>query len=155
MLQLCKLFVLDHPTVVTPEVESGFDGVLDRDEDSEQLSPLPLQRHTSSKGPAWTNSDDAAVQISLASNKRLRKLRDTASEDSVGGRDYKRRLRRQSEKLNPAPEWASSAKKQTSEILFCFGPDEEHLFASTGGKSVDKHKDKSKTFSSRTISNRA
>lgn len=47
--------------------------------------------------------------VSLASVPRLRKLRRTEAEDVVNGKDYARRLRRQFEMLNPAPEWAREA----------------------------------------------
>ncbi|OCH94168.1 WD40 repeat-like protein [Obba rivulosa] len=67
---------------------------------------------TSRKPPAWADPDDADLQVSLATNNRLRKLRDAVSEDTVGGREYERRLRRQFEKINPTPEWASKARKQ-------------------------------------------
>ncbi|KAH9920333.1 WD40-repeat-containing domain protein [Fomitopsis serialis] len=64
------------------------------------------------KGPAWTDPDDPALQVSLVADKRRRKLRDAASEDMVGGREYERRLRRQFEKINPTPDWAASARKK-------------------------------------------
>lgn len=54
--------------------------------------------------------DDATLEISLANDKRLRKLRDAPSEDAVGGREYERRLRRQFERINPTPEWAKKAR---------------------------------------------
>ena len=62
--------------------------------------------------PAWTDPDDSTLQVSLVSDNRLRKLRDVASEDTVGGREYESRLRRQFEKINPTPGWASSARKK-------------------------------------------
>lgn len=64
------------------------------------------------KTPAWTDPDDTTLQVSLASDKRLRKLRDAPSDDAVGGREYERRLRRQYEKINPTPSWASNARKK-------------------------------------------
>lgn len=45
--------------------------------------------------------------ISLASNPRLRKLRNTEAEDVVSGREYTKRLRRHFQRLNPVPEWAT------------------------------------------------
>lgn len=60
--------------------------------------------------------------VSLASVPRLRKLRRTEAEDLVSGKEYCKRLRRQFELLNPAPEWAQAArtkparkKRRTSE----------------------------------------
>src|ERR1700760_2426248 len=70
----------------------------DSEEESEAV-PVPalLKPKSQKNGPAWVDPDDLDVQVSLASDKRLRKLRDTAAEDEIGGRDYERRLRRQFE----------------------------------------------------------
>ena len=64
--------------------------------------------------PAWIDSDDERIVVSLASNPRLRKLRIAETEDLVNGNEYTKRLRRQFERLYPVPEWAnpSAAKKQ-------------------------------------------
>lgn len=64
------------------------------------------------KTPAWVDPDDANIQVSLISHTRLRKLRDAPAEDTIGGREYERRLRRQYEQINPTPEWASKARKK-------------------------------------------
>lgn len=62
--------------------------------------------------PAWEDSDDDRLVISLAAGaSRLRKLRMTEVDDLVSGTEYSRRLRKQFLRLNPAPAWA----KQTSE----------------------------------------
>ena len=58
-------------------------------------------------GPAWADSDDERIVVSLASHSRLRKLRITESEDLINGREYTKRLRRQFERLYPVPEWAN------------------------------------------------
>lgn len=50
--------------------------------------------------------------MSLASDTRLRKLRDTADDDVVSGREYIERLRRQYERLHPTPEWVTYARKR-------------------------------------------
>lgn len=57
--------------------------------------------------PAWEDSDDDRLAISLSSNPRLRKLRVNEAEDLISGREYTKRLRRQFERLNPVPEWAA------------------------------------------------
>ncbi|KAL2039668.1 hypothetical protein N7G274_007527 [Stereocaulon virgatum] len=64
--------------------------------------------------PAWVDSDDERIVVSLASNPRLRKLRTSETEDLVNGKEYTKRLRRQFEQLCPVPEWAnpSAAKKR-------------------------------------------
>lgn len=66
---------------------------------------------------AWVDSDDDRILVSLASNPRLRKLRNTESEDLVNGREYTKRLRRQFERLCPVPGWAipSAAVKSSHE----------------------------------------
>ncbi|EFQ98990.1 U3 small nucleolar RNA-associated protein 18 [Nannizzia gypsea CBS 118893] len=61
---------------------------------------------------AWEDSDDDRIRVSLADNERLRKLRLHEGEDVIGGREYIARLRRQFERLQPAPEWASPAPKR-------------------------------------------
>ena len=63
--------------------------------------------------PAWVDSDDERMMISLASSPRLRKLRVSDAEDLVNGKEYTKRLRRQFERLNPIPDWANpSATKR-------------------------------------------
>lgn len=47
--------------------------------------------------PAWEDSDDERLTISLASRNQRRKLRDTEIDDVVSGTEYSRRLRRQYE----------------------------------------------------------
>ena len=44
---------------------------------------------------AWEDSDDERLTVSLAGDARLRKLRVSAAEDLVDGREYTKRLRRQ------------------------------------------------------------
>ena len=65
-----------------------------------------------SRRPVWYDSDDDKLTVSLASNTRLRKLRDTEDDDVVTGREYIRRLRRQYERLHPTPEWVTYARKK-------------------------------------------
>ena len=97
----------DGEKLITPEVpEIGEDKEISGREDISQ-QPKKL------KAPAWTDPDDVNVQVSLASNNRLRKLRDAPSDDTVGGREYERRLRRQFERINPTPGWASNARKKS------------------------------------------
>ncbi|HEV7736566.1 MAG TPA: hypothetical protein VGO47_04240 [Chlamydiales bacterium] len=60
------------------------------------VSAQPSSSLTSNrKKAAWVDPDDTNLQISLGSEKRLRKLRDTVEEDSIGGKDYEYKLRRQ------------------------------------------------------------
>lgn len=60
---------------------------------------------------AWEDSDDDRMEISLAGDTRLRKLRFNEDEDFVNGKEYARRLRTQYERLNPLPEWAQPSSR--------------------------------------------
>lgn len=64
------------------------------------------------KPSAWEDADDTQMEVSLVTNKRRRKLRDALLEDTVDGRDYERRLRRQFEKIHPTPAWATKARSR-------------------------------------------
>ncbi|CAE7228942.1 unnamed protein product [Rhizoctonia solani] len=92
----------------------------DRDEGEAQTTPVtkdPLLFASSShKKAAWADPDDSRLDISIASDRRLRKLRDSAAEDTISGREYETRLRRQFEKVNPVPEWAVARSKRTRRL---------------------------------------
>jgi U3 small nucleolar RNA-associated protein 18 len=45
--------------------------------------------------PAWSDSDDERISVSLAARPQLRKLRRTEAEDVITGKEYSRRLRKQ------------------------------------------------------------
>lgn len=81
-----------------------------------QLQPIakPEDDDTASSASevAWVDSDDERLTVSLASNPRLRKLRDTEGEDLINGKEYTKRLRRQFERLYPPPEWANQASRK-------------------------------------------
>ena len=140
-LPFLKLFFVDvgapefpHSTdddvlKVSAERSRDSDDVEDDDAQSEasndadklEVEPLPASlappasrppNHKSRKAPAWTDPDDASLEVSLASSTRLRKLRDAPEEDAINGREYERRLRRQFVKMNPTPEWATSAARR-------------------------------------------
>ncbi|KAG5440521.1 hypothetical protein PCK2_000455 [Pneumocystis canis] len=67
---------------------------------------------------AWDDSDDERLVISLASVKRLRKLRKSEEDDVINGKEYSMRLRKQLfifERINPVPDWA---------VLFKFSNDQ-------------------------------
>ncbi|QRV91650.1 WD40 domain-containing protein [Ceratobasidium sp. AG-Ba] len=72
-----------------------------------------LSASGSRKKAAWVDPDDNQLDVSIASDRRLRKLRNSAAEDTVSGREYESRLRRQFEKVHPVPEWAISRSKRT------------------------------------------
>lgn len=52
-------------------------------------------KKSKARKPAWFDPDDALVQVSLSTDKRLRKLRRGVEEDVVGGKDLESRLRTQ------------------------------------------------------------
>lgn len=84
-----------------------------REETEAEATPTArLPKSKSRRAPAWTDPDDASLEVSLASSARLRKLRDAPDEDAVKGPEYERRLRRQFVKMNPAPEWATAARRK-------------------------------------------
>ena len=84
-----------------------------RDEAEAPTHPPPTPHNPKTrKPPAWTDPDDATLEVSLASSARLRKLRDAPQEDAVKGPEYERRLRRQFVKMNPTPEWATAARRK-------------------------------------------
>ncbi|PGH12522.1 hypothetical protein AJ80_06683 [Polytolypa hystricis UAMH7299] len=63
---------------------------------------------------AWEDSDDERITVSLAGHSRLRKLRATEAEDVVSGKEYVRRLRKQFERLQAAPQWATTSGTRSS-----------------------------------------
>ncbi|KAJ0388392.1 hypothetical protein COL922a_000195 [Colletotrichum nupharicola] len=64
--------------------------------------------------PAWEDSDDERLTVSLANATRLRKLRISEGEDVVSGAEYSRRLRQQFLRLNPLPKWAQESEERPS-----------------------------------------
>ena len=78
------------------------------------LVPAAKATPDESKGdpPAWEDSDDERLSISLASVAKHRKLRVAKGEDVVDGAEYARRLRQQFLRLYPLPEWAQAADEK-------------------------------------------
>ncbi|KAI8966042.1 Indigoidine synthase A like protein-domain-containing protein [Daldinia sp. FL1419] len=62
--------------------------------------------------PAWEDSDDEKLTISLADVSQLRKLRISEAEDVINGTEYTRRLRQQYLRLNPLPAWAREIEER-------------------------------------------
>jgi hypothetical protein len=89
-----NLFFFDSGPVAAPAGSVAVAQVEESDDDDE---------------PAWEDSDDERLVVSLASVPQLRKLRETAEDDMVNGKEYARRLRKQYERLYPAPDWAAHA----------------------------------------------
>ncbi|KAF2012126.1 WD40 repeat-like protein [Aaosphaeria arxii CBS 175.79] len=59
--------------------------------------------------PAWEDSDDERLNVSLLARSQNKKLRESEADDVVGGKEYIRRLRRQYQTLYPTPDWALHA----------------------------------------------
>ncbi|KAI3397588.1 hypothetical protein diail_10560 [Diaporthe ilicicola] len=62
--------------------------------------------------PAWVDSDDERLAVSLAGVKQLRKLRESEADDLVNGTEYTRRLRQHYLRLNPLPSWAKDPSER-------------------------------------------
>lgn len=103
-------------------------GVDDESEDETLRSRQP---------PAWEDSDDERTLVSLASVPRLRKLRRTEAEDVVNGKEYARRLRKQFELLNPAPEWAQTALQKPARKKRRLSGDEDSSKGEHSGEEMD------------------
>ncbi|CEJ62064.1 hypothetical protein PMG11_10577 [Penicillium brasilianum] len=88
------LFFLDSGDVQTTDLMESPETPSD-EEDEEESTPA-----------VWHDSDDERIAVSLVSQSKLRKLRNTESEDIISGTEYIRRLRRQFQRMNPTPEWA-------------------------------------------------
>lgn len=58
------------------------------------------------RAPAWEDPEEAALQVSLTSRSRSKKLRAAESEGVVSGEVYAERLRTQHARLNPRSSWA-------------------------------------------------
>ncbi|KAH8676264.1 Indigoidine synthase A like protein-domain-containing protein [Xylariales sp. PMI_506] len=84
--------------------------------DSKELVVAPTNTAVSKKDeknpPAWEDSDDERLVVSLAGVSQLRKLRISEDDDVVNGVEYTRRLRQQYLRLAPTPEWAKSAEER-------------------------------------------
>ncbi|KAK1773288.1 LOW QUALITY PROTEIN: WD40 repeat-like protein [Copromyces sp. CBS 386.78] len=93
----------------------AFDTGVPGDKKQTAAAPSALEAYEQKEEPpAWEDSDDERLTVSLAAASRLRKLRQSEEEDVVNGTEYARRLRSQYLRLYPLPEWAkeSSAASQ-------------------------------------------
>ncbi|KAI0102217.1 Indigoidine synthase A like protein-domain-containing protein [Nemania sp. FL0031] len=80
----------------------------------QQLLPAPTTSKAPvdpNNAPAWEDSDDERLTVSLANATQLRKLRTTEADDIINGTEYTFRLRQQYLCLNPHPEWARRAEE--------------------------------------------
>jgi U3 small nucleolar RNA-associated protein 18 len=77
---------------------------------ADAVVPAKYEEEEEGDKPAWEDSDDERLVVSLAAVPRLRKLRETEEDDVVNGKEYVRRLRKQFQRLYPTPEWALQAQ---------------------------------------------
>ncbi|KAG8729513.1 hypothetical protein FRC12_020915, partial [Ceratobasidium sp. 428] len=73
-----------------PDADAHDDG----QEATVQPAASSLSTPASRKKAAWVDPDDNQLDVSIASDRRLRKLRNSAAEDTISGREYESRLRR-------------------------------------------------------------
>ncbi|ORY66414.1 Indigoidine synthase A like protein-domain-containing protein [Pseudomassariella vexata] len=92
-----QLFFLDAPPAASKQLVQG----------SKSSAP----QKDSKNAPAWEDSDDERLTVSLASVPQLRKLRISEAEDVVNGIEYTNRLRQQYLRLNPLPGWAKASEQ--------------------------------------------
>lgn len=95
-----QLFFLDAPPASSKELVAV------------PTKAVAAQKKDNKNAPAWEDSDDERMTVSLASATQLRKLRITEDDDVVGGAEYTRRLRQQYLRLNPYPSWAKEAEER-------------------------------------------
>lgn len=97
-----QLFFLDAPTGSKKDLATG----------ASAASKAVATPKDAKNAPAWEDSDDERLTVSLASATQLRKLRITEDDDVVNGTEYTRRLRQQFLRLNPLPDWAKVAEER-------------------------------------------
>lgn len=80
--------------------------VRDAEGDLDLLGEGAKGEATAGPKPAWEDSDDERVVVSLMSQNRLKKYRETFTDDVISGAEYIHRLRTQYERVYPVPTWA-------------------------------------------------
>ena len=111
-----QLFFLDAGTVETDTAAEALPAPDESNDDEEEVPAL------------WYDSDDDRLTISLAGQAKLRKLRTTASEDLINGKEYVKRLRRLYQQLHPVPGWvAADQNKKPADSSDAMDTDEEDV----------------------------
>ncbi|KAK4202285.1 putative U3 small nucleolar RNA-associated protein 18 [Triangularia verruculosa] len=95
---------VDDAMLFMVDTVGGGEGVIAHTERTAEEEPADK--------PAWEDSDDERLAVSLAGVGRLRKLREFEGEDVVNGVEYSQRLRAQYLRMYPLPEWARPAEKK-------------------------------------------
>ncbi|KAG7888615.1 hypothetical protein KL908_005162 [Ogataea polymorpha] len=109
-------------------VDESDEDRMDTDSDNEPASDS-LSEYSDEEEAAWQDSDDEKVSASLLGADKLRKLRKTAQDDKIRGKQYIHRLREQFERIHPRPVWADEIEGDSEE--------EHELDAEAGHASTD------------------
>ncbi|TIA78868.1 hypothetical protein E3P77_03685 [Wallemia ichthyophaga] len=113
----------------------------DADEDGDGDEPFFIDESAPSHPKeVWADDDDKDLEISLADNSKLRKLRKEEDEDRVGGDDLEIRLREKFKSINPTPAWASQAKNKRKQREDDSDDDEDDILNSTGLNTLTNRK---------------
>lgn len=98
--------IAQEPSKPSVAVECDISGDSEAESDAEK------------KRPAWVDDDDENVLVSLASEKRVRKLRKTEDDDVVTGREYTERLRERFASTYSAHQgWAQVREEDDGDVL--------------------------------------
>ncbi|KAH7118956.1 WD40-repeat-containing domain protein [Dendryphion nanum] len=120
-----KGFSLDDPVGAESEedleADADLENVADQDlffiDSGPGIAPPPLNAAEDAaeeaEKPAWEDSDDERLTVSLLDRRQNKKLRETEEDDVIGGKDYIRRLRKQYQSLYPTPDWAIHATNKS------------------------------------------
>lgn len=140
----------DHVTIQALEElvfggQVSFEPVRDRKDsttEEETDDEVPSKYDTTglqSESAVWVDEDDEIVSVDISAEPRLKKLRHSEEEKSVGGLTFQSRLRTQFEKLSGQPDWAkpqaSKKKKKRFDNYSNSSSDEEdddHLLRRAG-----------------------
>ncbi|KAL3162415.1 U3 snoRNP protein [Trebouxia sp. C0010 RCD-2024] len=107
------------------EDRAPADGGSTGSDDSDQEPVQQAVPSTSRRRPVWDDPDDAAAEINIAAQPRLRKLRQTEGDGIVSGKEFEARLRQQHSKLNPRTSWARVGKKKKANKKRGFGDESD------------------------------
>ena len=114
----------------TSAPESRGDALVrDAEGDVDLVGPGAGEAVDEEPAPAWVDSDDERVVVSLMSQNKLKKYRETFTDDLVSGTDYIRRLRAQYQRVYPVPSWALPQPEQEAKrrrVNADAGSEDEH-----------------------------
>lgn len=104
------------------ESDAETEDTEESEDEVDRLKRVQVDGYGYGRKPAWEDQDDFSLQVSLVDANRTKKLRETEDETIISGVEYEQRLRRQFEKVNPVPSWATipslrQAKKRRSKAV--------------------------------------